>query len=252
MEFFFETVDTILPDLGFQQFDIEHMIWLLTFGVFVIFNCKTYRRGNSRTRAKMRKMLALLIVGDELFKMICLYIGGNYTLDYLPLHLCSINIILIAIHSVKPTETLDNFLYMACIPGAIMALCFPTWASLPRGNFMYWHSFTVHIFLATYPLMLTYAGDIRPKGEAIPKSLLLLGFLAAGVYGFNTIFDTNFMFLMEAQAGTPLVWFEENMGNHLVGFPIMIGAVLYLMYVIVLRFFRKINPDDVVEFRIRR
>ncbi|MBO5114858.1 MAG: hypothetical protein J6C02_01790 [Peptococcaceae bacterium] len=31
-------------------------------------------------------------------------------------------------------------------------------------------------------------------------------------------------------AGTPLVWFEEHMGNHFWGFPILITAIVAVMY----------------------
>ena len=101
-------------------------------------------------------------------------IGGNFNWDYLPLHLCSINIFLIALHAWKPSRLLDNFLYFICIPAATAALLFPTWTSLPAANFMFWHSTSVHILLAAYPIMLFSGGDIRPSVRYMGKCFLLL------------------------------------------------------------------------------
>jgi len=116
------------------------------------------------------------------------------------------------------------------IPAATAALLFPTWTALPLGNFMHWHSFTVHILLAGYPILLTAAGDIRPQAKYIPRCLLLLLAMAIPIYGVNLALDTNFMFLMFAAEGNPLLIFENLWGNHLLGYPVLISAVLVVMH----------------------
>ena len=160
---------------------------------------------------------------------------GNYLFDYLPLHLCSINIFLIAIHAWHPTEMLSNFLYTVCIPGAMAALLFPSWTKLPVLNFMHLHSFTVHILLITYPVMVTVGGDLKPDWRQLPKSLLFTLCLAVPVYGVNLALDTNFMFLMYAEEGNPLLLFEQMFGNHLLGIPVLatvfVGAMYLILYV---------------------
>ncbi|MBQ9933879.1 MAG: YwaF family protein, partial [Ruminiclostridium sp.] len=96
--------------------------------------------------------------------------------------------------------------------------------------FMHWHSFTVHILLAGYPILLTAAGDIRPQAKYIPRCLLLLLAMAIPIYGVNLALDTNFMFLMFAKEGNPLLIFENLWGNHLLGYPVLISAVLVVMH----------------------
>ena len=155
-------------------------------------------------------------------------------LEYLPLHLCSINIILIAIHAWKPNKTLDNFLYGVCIPGALAAMLFSTWTPLPTLNFMHLHSFTIHILLIAYPVMLTVGGDIRPDWRVLPKCLLLTLCMAVPIYCVNLALDTNFMFLMYADEGNPLLLFEQMFGSHLWGFPVLgtvfVGAMYGVLY----------------------
>lgn len=232
MQYFLETVDTIAPALnvGFSYFNALHLAWLAFAVFFTVIVSVLYRRRGNSGRARWRKGLAIALLADELFKMAGLFIGGNYLPDYLPLHLCSINIILIAVHAWRPSKTLDSFLYTVCIPGALAALLFPTWTELPLANFMHIHSFTIHTLLVAYPIALTVGGDIHPDIRCVPRCLILLLGMALPIYGFNLLFDTNFMFLMYAEPGNPLYLFEQAWGNHLYGFPVLIAAVIIVMY----------------------
>ena len=231
MRYFLDTVDTVPEGVGFSHFDMLHLGWLALFAITVVVCCIWYRKMGTKGRKLWKKTVALLIVLDEVFKMAMLFVGNRYTLGYLPLHLCSINIFIITFHAWKPTKTVGSFLYTVCIPGALAALLFPSWADLPIVNFMHIHSFTVHILLALYPIVLTASGEIEVKIKAVPKCLLLLLGMAIPIYIFNMIFDTNFMFLMRADEGNPLKFFEQLWGNHLLGFPVIITAIILVLYV---------------------
>lgn len=230
MEYFFETVETAPKGIGFRHFDSCHLAWLAAFVLVTVAACMLYRRLDEKGRKIMRYVLAALTVADEIFKIVGLAAFGNYTPKYLPLQLCSINIILIAIHAIKPSKTLSSFLYTVGIPAAVVALIFPTWTELPAANFMHIHSFTVHILLALYPIVLTANGDIKPEIRDIPKCLTLLAAFAVIAIGVNAVVDTNFMFFAGVSKGNPLYWFKKAFGNHYVGYPILVTAVLILMY----------------------
>ena len=230
MEHFLETTETIIEGVGFTHYDFLHILWLILFATVTITNIIYYRNATSEKRNQWRKIIAALLIADELFKMAGLFIGGNYQFSYLPLHLCSINIFVIAYHSFKPNRLLDSILYTVCIPGALAALLFPSWTSLPLGNFMHIHSFTVHILLALYPIVLTCGGDIRPKVQDIPKCVGILMAAALPIYLINLLLGTNFMFLMEADANNPLFIFKQLFGSHIWGFPIIIAGILIVMF----------------------
>ncbi len=231
MSDFLHTSDTIPDGFGWEHFCPMHLTWITAAAVFALVVSLVYRRCDSGKRRLLRRVLAVLLIADELFKMVCLFIGGNYDPTYLPLHLCSINIIFIAIHAWKPSVLLDNFLYGICIPGALAALLFPTWTKLPPTSFMCWHSFTVHVLLLGYPVVVAAGGDMKLSARHLPRCLLFLLCMAVPIYGFNLIHDTNFMFLMRAGDGNPLQIFEDLLGNHLWGFPIIGAAALAAMYV---------------------
>ena len=92
MEHFLDTKETIPPGYGFTHFDAEHLIWLAAFVILLAVNIVLYWKLDEGGRTKWRKTVASLIVADEVYKFICLFIGGNFLAEYLPFHLCSINI----------------------------------------------------------------------------------------------------------------------------------------------------------------
>ena len=94
---------------------------------------------------------------------------------------------------------------------------------------MHIHSFTVHILLASIPIILTIVGEIKPSIKYLPGCLAILLGGGAIALVFNLIFDTNFMFLMSAPKGSPLYWFAENTPSHLIGFPVIIAGILIVM-----------------------
>ena len=230
MRYLLDTTDTIPAGVGFPMYGLTHLIWLGLIAVFLVGSCVVYKRMRSTRREHMRLVFAVLLVADELFKYGILTVGDRWLPDYLPLHLCSVNIFLIAIHAVRPNKLLDNFLYTVCIPGALAALLFPSWASLPFPNLMHIHSFTVHALLVTYPVMLTVAGEIKPSARYVPKCILLMVLLGIPGLIVNILCGSNFMFLNYADPGNPLYVFEQMWGNHLLGLPVLIAAVVVVMH----------------------
>lgn len=233
MKHFFYTSDTVPEGLGIPHYGIEHLLWLAAAVIFIVGISLWYRKADSKLRRKIQVVMAVLIVLEEVTRDIFLVATDQFAVSHLPLHLCSVNILLIGFHAIKRTKTVDNFLYGICIPGAAAALLFANWLELPVWNYMSIHSFTIHILLVAYPVMMTVGGELQPSVKNLPKCLLLVLGLAVPIYIFNMIFDTNFMFLMYGEEGTPLVfWFQEHMGTHLPGLAILAIIALTAMYTI--------------------
>ncbi|MBQ6884658.1 MAG: YwaF family protein [Clostridia bacterium] len=228
---FLDTVETIQEGAGFNLFGKTHLIWLCSFVIAVILLSFVYKRLSPKARNIMRITVACLIILDEIWKWVFLIIGNRYEHSYLPLHLCSINVFLVAFHIFKQPKVINNFLYAICIPAGIIALLTPSWTALPPGNFMHIHSFSIHMLLALYPLMLTVGGDIKPDVKMAPKCLLLLLGLAVIVLGVNLLTGTtNFMFLMRTDDISFLVLFENIFGAHQWAFPILLPIIMLVMY----------------------
>lgn len=231
---FFKTQDNIPEGLGFAAFGPTHLLWLLAGLIFCVAACIFYKRLDEGRQNSMRRVLGSYIFLQEMAKNLVLVILGEFSWGYLPFHLCGINILLIAFDVIKPTKIVRNFLYYFAIPGAMLALLFPNWKEVPFWNFFHLHSFTIHILLVLYPLLLVSTGQVDTHIKSAFQAVLLLVVLAIPVYGLNLLWDTNFMFLMHPDSGNPLELFEKLLGSHLWGFPILLPVVIGIMYIPVL------------------
>ena len=121
MEHFLDTVETIPEGFGFPALGITHLCWLAALGAFIVGSVMAYQGLDMARRQKMRRLYALLLLANELFKMVCLTIGGNYLVKYLPLHLCSLNALALPIAVFTKNKILNNTLLLWCF-GALFAL----------------------------------------------------------------------------------------------------------------------------------
>lgn len=234
MELFFTPKGKIPEGLGFTTFGLEHLLWLVAFGVFMATVVIIYRKASPKMRKIVRVTVGVSVVACEIIKDVVSYAVGDMGTWNLPLHLCGISILLIAFDLIKQTKTVRNFLYYIGIPGAMLAIIFPNWTVLPCMNFFNIHSFVVHALIVLYPLILVTSGEIKPTIKSMPLCVALLVGLAIPIYFVNLWLDTNFMFLMNPETGNPLGLFEQYLGSHLWGFPILLPIVMLVMYLPIL------------------
>ena len=227
---FFATKDNIPDGLGFKAFGPTHLTWLLAGIALFVVACIFYRRLSEGKRRIVLAVLGGYIFLQEMAKNLVVYLAGEFSWGYLPFHLCGINILLIAFDIFKQTKVVRSFLYYFAIPGALLALLFPNWTDVPVWNFFHLHSFTIHILLVLYPLLLVTSGQVDTSLKAALKGVGLLVAMAIPVYGLNLLWGTNFMFLMKPDSGNPLELFEKLLGSHLWGFPILLPVVILVMY----------------------
>lgn len=227
---FLTTKDHIPEGVGFEAYDITHIIWLLAALLLYVVACIFFKKLSAHRQKNVLIVLGAYIFAQEVVKNLLLVIINEFSWGHLPLHLCGINILLIGFDVIKPTKLVRSFLYYFAIPGAALALIFPNWTALPVLNFFHLHSFTIHILLVLYPLLLVTSGQVNTDLKSAFRGILLLVALAVPVYFLNLLLDTNFMFLMEPDSGNPLALFETLLGSHLWGFPILLPVVILIMY----------------------
>ena len=228
---FFVTNDNIPEGMGFRAFGLTHILWLLAGLALWVCTCIFYRKLSPDKQKVFLRSLGIYIFLQEMAKNLVLVILGEFSWGYLPFHLCGINILLIAFDVFKQAKTVRSFLYYFAIPGAMLALLFPNWTVTPFWNFFHLHSFTIHILLVLYPLLLVTTNQVPTDLKAALKGVGLLVAMAIPVYGLNLLWDTNFMFLMEPDSGNPLELFQQLLGSHLWGFPILLPLVVLVMYI---------------------
>ena len=228
---FFLTKDNIPEGVGFQAFGLTHILWLLAGLLVCVAACIFYRKLSDNKRKIMRIVLGSYIFLQEMVKNLVLILLGEFSWGHLPFHLCGINILLILFDIIKETKVVRSFLYYFAIPGAALALLFPNWTDMPVWNFFHIHSFTIHILLVLYPMLLVTTKQVSTDLKSALRGTALLVAMAIPVYGLNLLWGTNFMFLMKPDSGNPVELCEKLLGSHLWGFPILLPIVILVMYI---------------------
>lgn len=230
--YLFACSETIPAGLGFPLFGTGHVTWLLAIAAVCILVCRAYRRRDEKGRLRIRRVLSTLLIADELLKIGVLSATGCYTAEYLPLHVCSINIFICLWYTLKPNRIAPEILYALSLPGAIVALCVPTWVRLPFLNLMSFHSFSVHGMLLLYPLLLLAGGEYRPSLGRLWIPGLFVAVLSPALYLFNCRFSTNFMFLNGTEENIVLETVQGVAGErfYIAGLGVLVLLVWLLFY----------------------
>lgn len=231
---FFALEHALPPDAGFGHWSRAHLLWLAAGFCLAASLCLAYRRlRRKRDRARLRVCAGCAVLLCEIAKDANLLVQGAMSVYYLPLHLCGLAVFFTFFHSLRPGETVGEFLYSVCMPGAFFALLFPDWTAYPAFSYHSVVGFLVHTLLTAYPLMLVLGGDLRPDARRLPRCLGILAALAAAVYVFDCAARANYMYLLLPAPGSPLEWFAEKLGNpgYLLGYVPMIAGVWLVLYV---------------------
>ena len=88
---------------GFSHFCPGHLGWLFLTAALCLGLGVLYRRWQPESRLICCRIIAGILVADELFKYYLAFRNGGFRPAYLPLHLCSINIFVIAADAIRPS-----------------------------------------------------------------------------------------------------------------------------------------------------
>ena len=198
---------------GFQIFDTIHLSWLVFIFIFIMVNCYFYMRGSTKRRLQWQKVVFWALFLLEIAKQIYLVGTNQYSYWSPPLHLCGFGIFIIGIHAYFANRTTSTLLFALTLPGAVIALVFPGWATDPVGGFLHIHSFTFHALLVVYVVALLIAKELQVKLVDLWRAVVFLIITVPIIYIYNQSFGTNFMFLNRPVKGTPLQWLYDGFGT---------------------------------------
>ena len=242
--------------LGFTLYCRGHLIWLLVIALATALISSWYirlggerrvgrfsRRSNAvypptslqeteRKRKRVRHFFAIAIVGSEIVRDLIIALTGNFRLEYLPFHLCGFAIFAMLADAYAENQKMTGqFMAYAFMPGATAALLFCNWTEYPFLTFMCIYSFVFHAWIVFYTIMRFRAGEIRPDYKGLWQTVCMILLLAGPLFLFNQRFGTNFLFINEASAGSPLVPIWNVLGTRF-GYPGYLAGCILLVIVV--------------------
>ena len=226
-------------DIGFSLWSAPHLIWLVLMVLMIVFITRKYCRSSELGRDHMRKVIAIAMLVMEILKDTVVIAVGWWNPGYLPFHLCGLAIFAVMADAFYRGQKLTGqMILFAFMPGALSALLFANWTMYPFYVYMCIHSFVYHALIVAYAVMSFASCEVVPTYKGLWKSVAAVVVTAIPVYFINLLFaehNPNFMFLMEASPGSPLVPLWEIFGPDwynlsMVGLIIIVFHVLFGLY----------------------
>ena len=218
--------------MGFSLFGPYHFGWLVVSFLTVFFVSRYFKSLDGNRRIILQQIIAWFILLFEIYKDMYLISRNEFSIEYLPLELCSFAIFAIFYHAYTNSLVVGEMLYNLFLPGTIAALLFCNWTFRSVYDFMSIFSFVFHIAVLVYCVMVLYAEIVKPTIKRVWGSLLFLAMTVPIIYPLNKIWETNFMFLNVPSPGSPLVPLENMLGNpgYILGMIVIIVILWIVLY----------------------
>ncbi len=217
----------------FELFGAAHnVVMVLTVAVPAALSVIVRRAGSEAvTRRICLGLAAVLAVNQVTYWTYRWVTVGAMTFlrEHLPLHLCSIGIILAVLLLIRRDRLSYELIYFWGLAGTTNAIITP---ELTEGwpDYHFIQYYISHGGIVTTALFATFGLRMRPDFKSLIRAFLYLNVLAAGIAVVNLLVDGNYMYLFEAPVtASPLIflpwpwyllWFE------VLGFGLF--ALLYL------------------------
>jgi len=180
---------------AFESLGISH---LGALGFLVALNLFLLRFKNSSdtSKAAIRWMLALILLGNEIAWHYWNYAVGKWTIQtMLPLHLCSLLVWTGAFMLVTKNYKIYEFMYFMGIGGAIQALATPGIGDYGFPHFVFFQYFISHGLIITSAIYMTVVAGLRPTWKSILRVATWMNIYVVIVYFINTAIGSNYLMI---------------------------------------------------------
>ena len=175
------------------------LVFITAWTVAVCFVMKK-RREKGKTAAKL---LGLLMVCSEILRDGILMGRGEFSVGYLPLHLCSFSMGLCLLYGFFREER-GAVLCLIALPASICALLFPNWGELSLLHYISLHGYFFHALLLQGGLMPLVTRELQLRWGDLWRALGFLLLTGGVVAPMNLYLGTNYMFLRWPSHHSPL------------------------------------------------
>ncbi len=178
----------------FVLFGLEHLIAVCVGFGLIFFILVLASSMNKKRRLNFIRLLALLVLGIKIGELFYrYYYFGEDFIYLLPLHLCSLALILALINSFAQNSAIFQLLYFWGV-GAIFAIATP---DIREGfrDLVTLSFFVTHFFIVLSVIYTTIFFKFRPSKMGLVLSFIILNILALGIFYLNKQLGTNFLYI---------------------------------------------------------
>src|SRR5215216_1900913 len=180
---------------AFELFGTAHFAAL---GALILLNLflLRFKKSNDSTKSAIRRMLALILLINEIAWHYWNYIFGQWTIQtMLPLHLCSLLVWTGAFMLITKNYGIYEFTYFMGIAGAIQALATPGIGIYGFPHFVFIQYFLSHGLIITSAIYMTVVEGFRPTLKSIPRVVIWTNVYALIVYFINIAISSNYLMI---------------------------------------------------------
>ena len=230
---------------NFSPFNSEHGFILLLSAAFVVVSLALTRRLSSKNETILRTIFCGLVWGQEVILYYFRYTQDILSLsEHLPLHMCSLSVLMIPIALFKKKRTLCCLLYFWGMGGATQALLTPT-VTAQTHSFLFYQFFVSHTFIVLGALYPIFVYAITPSRGDLIQSIKYTVLILPLIGIINWMVGGNYFYLSHKPDAETLL---DALGPWpiyiipLVGIGIALFSILYLPFAL-----RKSTPPNIQQ-----
>ncbi len=194
---------------GFKMFGLEHVLIL---SIIIIVSVTMYvLRSHLIGKRTVKKVLISGLIISEISYHLWAFANDMWSIKvFLPLQLCSLNILLSVVLLLTDNRKLFAFVFLFGLTGAIQGLLTPELYQEP-WHFRFIQYFIAHAFIVWTALYYSIVKAFKITWTQFLMSFVWLNVYALGVYMLNAAISANYMFLMEKPSNASLM---DYLGPH--------------------------------------
>jgi hypothetical integral membrane protein (TIGR02206 family) len=179
----------------FEIFNTPHLISLAAIGILCLAVVRFRKHFSTSTKGLVRKILAvLLLISQAAFILWLFYIGEASWTTALPLHMCSMFIVLSALMLLLRSYAIYEFSYFLGTGGALYALITPDIGMYNFPHFLPVQTMIAHGSLLLAQIYMTAVEEFRPTLRSMWKVYVGVLIYSGIVIVINTLLQSNYLF----------------------------------------------------------
>ncbi len=216
----------------FELFGPAHLIAL---GFIVLLNLSFLllrKNPSSRLNTVARYTMAAVLIINELLWHYWNVRNGFWSVqETLPLHLCSLFVILSAIMLVTKSYSIYEFAYFLGIGGALQPLITPDAGMWGFPHFRFFQVIISHGLIVSSAIYMTVVAGYRPTFKSLKRVYIGSGLYVAFIFGLNFLLGSNYLFIAHKPTTASLIDLLPEWPVYILYLLAIAAVVFFLLYV---------------------